>query len=381
VQRRIQRGTLKRLDRSYKAFFRRAKAGAGASSGFPKFKGREHFTSFAFDAFAQISLKDGSLRFAGMPGALKVSIDRPLPVSASGEPAIKNIWFKREGRRWSCGLQVEVMPRANRNGLGKRAIGADWGTSVLAALSTGEMISNPRHGEVLQKDLTRAQRAVARKKLGSKRRRKARADLQAVQAKIANRRRNTMDKLSSRLVKQFALVAVEKIDAKALMNAERAGENLPAFIKRRRNREALDAAPHMMRQMIAYKAKREMSEFVEIDPMATVASDNNMTQPTQRCSLCGGLHFKTLADDHVCTKPNQPFHNIRLPRKVNAARVILHAAMGDYGTLSPADRDRGGPVPGGAKRRVAAVCLGNTESGRPLPGRRRVNPGSSNLVS
>lgn len=381
VQRRIQRGTLKRLDRSYKSFFRRAKAGAGASSGFPKFKGREHFDSFSFDAFAQVSLDGDRLRFSGMPGALKVSIDRPLPVSSSGVPEIKNMWFKREGRRWYCGLQVEVLPRANRNGLGKRAVGVDWGTFVLAALSTGEMIDNPRHGEALQKDLARAQRAIARKKLGSKRRRKARVAMQAVQAKIANRRRNTMDKLSARLVKQFSLVAFEKIDAKSLMNAEKPGESIPVFIKRRRNREALDAAPHMMRQMIAYKAKRELAEFVEIDPTAIVARDNNMAQPTQRCSLCGKLHFKTLADDHVCTTPNQPFHNIRLPRKVNAARVILHAAMGDYGTLSPADRDRGGPVPGGAKRRVAAVGLGNTESGRPLPVRRRVNPGSSNLVS
>jgi transposase len=158
VQRRIQRATLKRLDRAYKAFFRRAKAGAGASSGFPKFKGREHFDGFAFDAFAQIVFADNGLRFSGMSGKLRVHVDRPLPEvpdSETGElePSIKNIWFKRVAgkacSRWYCGFQVEIARRETRAGLGTAAIGVDWGTSVLAALSSGEMVPNPRHGEAL----------------------------------------------------------------------------------------------------------------------------------------------------------------------------------------------------------------------------------------
>ena len=79
VQRRIQRGTLKRVDLAYKAFYRRAKAGAGARAGFPKFKGREFFDSFSFDAFEQIKWDGKRLRFAGMPGGLRVHLDRPLP--------------------------------------------------------------------------------------------------------------------------------------------------------------------------------------------------------------------------------------------------------------------------------------------------------------
>ena len=171
VQRRIQRGTLKRLDRAYKAFFRRAKEGAGASSGFPKFKGREHFDGFAFDAFAQITFKDGGLWFAGMPGKLRINLDRPLPETPhekTGEMGvwIKNVWFKREGLIWYVGFQVPAPVRENRNGLGKGAIGADWGTSVLAHLSSGEIVPNPRHGEALAQDLARTQRSVSRKAKG-----------------------------------------------------------------------------------------------------------------------------------------------------------------------------------------------------------------------
>lgn len=408
VQRRIQRATLKRLDRSYKAFFRRAKAGHGAASGFPKFKGREHFDGFAFDAFAQITLADGGLRFAGMPGKMRVYLDRPLPEVIDPETGelrtvIKGVWFKRDGlrlirrqiaglpnavvvtgaNRWYVGLQCETPIKADRKGCGTAAVGVDWGTSVLAALSTGETISNPRHGEALADDLTRAQRKVARARKGSKGRLKARRQLQAVQRKTANRRRNTMDKVSKRLVTHFGTIASEVVEARKMMDAERPGETLPEHVKRRRNREALDAAPYLLRQMTGYKARLYAARHVEIDPRAKTsraASDGLALQPTQRCSYCGGLHFKELTDvEHVCTAPG-PHWSMRLPRKVNAAKVILQAASGRFGIEIPslADGDRGGPVPGGLSGgdtvvrngRTGARRPGNTEVERSAPGRR-----------
>lgn len=398
VQRRIQRATLTRLDRAYKAFFRRAKAGAGASSGFPKFKGREWFDGFAFDAFQQIKWDGKRLRFAGMPGGLRVHLDRPLPVVADPETGelrtvIKGVWFKRDGGIWYCGFQAETPCRTHRAGLGAGEVGVDWGTSVLAALSTGEMIANPRPGEALAKNVARAQRAVARKRKGSKRRRKARRHLAAIQRRVANRRRNTMDKLSKRLVTHWRLVATERIDAKGLIDAERPGETLPRFVKTRRNRELADAAPYKLEQMIGYKARLHAAERITVDPVEAVR-DGLMAQPTQRCSLCGRLHFKELTEDHVCTAQGQ-FQGRRLPRKVNAARVILQLARGGHGDVSvPGGRLRaaespgtsnngGGPVPGGLdggsnaavarNARTGARRLGNTDAERSAPGRR---PGS-----
>lgn len=40
--------TAQRVDNAFKAFFRRAKAGAGASSGFPRFKSSKHYPGFDF---------------------------------------------------------------------------------------------------------------------------------------------------------------------------------------------------------------------------------------------------------------------------------------------------------------------------------------------
>lgn len=403
VQRRIQRATLKRLDRAYKAFFKRAKAGAGASSGFPKFKGREHFDGFAFDAFAQIAIERTGVRFSGMPGKLRFWRDRPLPEIADPETGelrtiVKGVWFKREGNgratRWFIGFQCETPIADSREGMGDGAIGVDWGTSALAALSSGEAIPNPRHGEVLAADLARAQRAVARKRTGSRGRMKARRHLAAVQRRIANRRRNTMDKVSKRLVTHFGTVASEKVEARKLMNAERTGETLPTFVKRRRNREALDAAPYLLRQMTDYKARRWSARHIEIDPKAK-AGDGLALQPTQRCSFCGKLHFKELSEaEHICSTPG-PHFSMALPRKVNAARVILQAANGGHGISSShvsdmTDVNRAGPVPGGldggsdpvAARngRIGGRRPGNTEERKRSTGRRSVllTTGASN---
>ncbi len=381
VQRRIQRETLKRLDRAYKSFFRRAKAGAGASSGFPKFKGIHFFDGFGFDAFQQIKLYAGGLRFAGMPGKLRVHFDRPLPQVRDPETGelvtdIRNVWFKRDGARWFVGFQVAAPVRESRDGLGQGEIGVDWGTSVLAALSSGETIANPRPGETMADDLRRAQRSLARKRKGSRGRRKALSRLQQVHARIANRRRTHLDKVASRLVKHWGLVAIEDLTIKDLMSAERPGETLPEFVHRRRNREALDAAPYMLRQMITYKAQREGARVVAVDPKHT----------TQRCSFCGGLHFKELMDaEHVCTAPGV-YNGRRLPRKVNAARVILQRARDEIS--SHADECRGGLVPGGLEGgnaparnvRNGVRRLGNTEGGQPPPGQRGARPRSLTQV-
>lgn len=393
VQRRIQRGTLKRLDLAYKAFFRRAKAGAGAASGFPRFKGREHFDGFSFDSFAQITFDGGGVRFAGMPGKLRMSVDRPLPIATdpkTGElrSIIKGVWFKRIGARWFIGFQAETPVTEDRRGLGKGEIGVDWGTSVLAALSSGETVANQRPAEALAQDVARAQRAVARKKRGSRSRLKARRHLAALQRRVANRRRTSMDKLSKRLVTHWRMVATEKIAAKDLVDAERPGEMVPEFVKTRRNRELADAAPYMLSQMIAYKAQRFGAQRIEIDPAAKLA-DGLAAQPTQRCSFCGRLHFKEMTEDHVCTAPG-PYQGLRLPRKVNAARVLLSLARAGYG-IAPSGRlpagqsdgvsnNGGGPVPGGLdggmnsaaarNARTGARRLGNTEGERSPTGRR-----------
>ncbi len=444
IQRRIQRETLNRLDRAYQAFYRRVKAGEAA--GFPKFKGRDFFDGFGFDAFGQIKHTGKRLRFAGMPGGLRVHMDRPLPSAPRftikpgarafqagdsfsieidekgnivtkagsqncgsgsvklGDPSfrgelesgtfrliareegtvdktkivfdvltpkgvkigvaspntvwdvIKNIWFKREGRIWYCGFQVEreIDPSPKR----RKAIGVDWGTSVLAALSNGELIANPRHGRALDDEYVEAQQAVSRRKKGSKRRLKARLRLQKIARKTENRRKNTLNKLTKRLATQFKFVATEEFSVKAMMNSgkDAASKSKTAW----KNRETLDSAPYLFRQMIAYKTKLYGSEH----GLGGAKSDVDIRSSTDVCSECWATVKKDpLENFHSC-----PLCGYSAHKKVNAARVILIRAQ-----------NRGGPVPGDGKEcNCIPQALVNATRKREA---RRPRKGASSIIS
>lgn len=373
VQRRIQRATLIRLQRAYQAFFKRAKAGLGGASGFPTFRarvqtvGHQHlvgfgFEGFGFDAPQQIRFDGRRLHFQGLGGGLRVSKRDLTRVPPLTPETWKGVHFKRTRTGWQATFQVVTSIEARRmadpqlaSGRGTEAIGLDWGTSVLAALSTGRIEENPRYREGGAAEFRVHERRVARSEKGSKRRLKARWRKQGVEKRIADKRRNRFDKLSKALVTQHKTVAIEDISVSQMMDAERPGETLPEHVKRRRNREALEAAPFMLRQMLAYKAPLYGAELIVVDPKNT----------THECFWCGLPHFKELTDaEHVCTTPGLYFGK-RAPRKVNAARVILRRALSPIakGGDDTAGRGRagGGKPPNGesALRRPR-----NTSGGR-----------------
>ena len=78
----LQRWTLKRLDDAFQGFFRRLKARSG-KAGFPRFRGKGRWDAFGFSEFIGIRFDGKRLRFAGMPGGLKVHLHRPLPNEAA----------------------------------------------------------------------------------------------------------------------------------------------------------------------------------------------------------------------------------------------------------------------------------------------------------
>ena len=353
VQRRIQRETLNRLDLAYKAFFRRV--AGGEEPGFPKFKGKEYFDGFGFDAFQQVKIKGNRLKFAGSAGGIRIHLDNGRKIDGL---KIKGIRFKRVNRRWYIGLQCEVQADAPRT-KGK-AIGVDWGTSNLAVLSSGEEIPNLRFGEALQERVAVAQRVVARRKKGSKRRMKARRVLQALNRKLRNKRKNYNNKVSKRLATQYRFIATEKTHFQAMVSKR--SPEVPAVVAVRRNREDHDVASYQLRQMIDYKATRYGAEHY-----ASVAKNS-----TQICCRCGALNRTELTDKfYDCEKCGS-----HLPRKQNAAINHLNGALAAKNTAGPG---REGATPGNTGERRKARAFGrratalhhntriNTVTGRPHP--------------
>lgn len=166
---------------------------------------------------------------------------RPVPVTVRGGA------FVEDARgRWYVILHVEVAKSQISTG----EIGIDLGLKSLATVSNGEVIENPRHLAQHAERLAVAQRANNKRRVAT------------IHAKIANTRKDFHHKLSTRLSREHAFIAVGDV------NAER-------LVKTRMAKSILDAGWSTFRDMLRYKA----TVFVEVDERFT----------TQTCSSCGGL--------------------------------------------------------------------------------------------
>jgi putative transposase len=80
--------TMRRLDKAYKAFFRRVKA--GEKPGYPRFKGRDRFDSVEFPSYGDGIRLDGNRLRIQAVGFVKVILHRPI------EGTIKTVTIRWE---------------------------------------------------------------------------------------------------------------------------------------------------------------------------------------------------------------------------------------------------------------------------------------------
>lgn len=275
----LQRWTLKRLDDAYKGFFKRG--------GFPRFRGKDRWKAFGFNEFSGIRFDGKRVKFKGCP-SIKVHVHRPL----KGE--IKSCVFRRDVKGWYICFQCAV-PIEKKHHTGQE-IGIDVGLESFATLSDGAQIPNPRIARKASQEFRRRQRALARCKRGSNRRRKVKARLARAHEKIRNTRRTFLHQQSARLVRQYSVIAVEDLKIRNMVKNHHLARSIS------------DAGWGIFMNMIAYKAEEAGTRFVKVDPRNT----------SQACSGCGQIVRKELKERvHRCDCGTV------LDRDVNAARNIL----------------------------------------------------------
>jgi len=290
----LSRATLQRLHRAFDGFFRRTKAGGKA--GFPRFKSKDRWRSFGFAEFSGIRFDGKRLRFKGLPGGLRVHLHRPLP-----EGKLLSCQFIRDAKGWSVALQMKAAV-AERRAV-SRPVGIDVGLNTFAYLSDGVIISNPRVARRAERELRRRSRALSRCKRGSNRRKKIKARVTTLHAKIANTRRTYLHQQSAIIVRNYDLIAIEDLNVKGLAASMLA-------------KSVHDAGWSIFANMLSYKAERAGATLIRVDPKLT----------SQTCSGCGVIVKKGLAERvHSC-----PDCGLVLDRDHNAALNILHR-----GVLSP----------------------------------------------
>jgi len=149
--------TLRRLDRSFKAFFRRARNGERA--GYPRFKGKDHFKLVEFPSYGDgCRLKEGGRLYVQHIGHIKVKLHRPV------EGKIRTISVKKSCGRWYVIFCCNALEASEPKGDGE-AVGIDLGLKSFLATSDGEAVEPPRYFRRAQKTLRRAQRSLARRKV------------------------------------------------------------------------------------------------------------------------------------------------------------------------------------------------------------------------
>jgi putative transposase len=238
----------------------------------------------------------------------------------------KTLTVIRKGKHWFASLQVELPQPATApvHPHKDKAVGIDRGVTVFAALSDGTHIAPLSPLKAAAGELRVAQRALARKKRGSKNRRKAAQQVQRIHRKVADIRKDFLHKASTAIAQNHGVVVLETLEVQSMTASakgtlEQPGTNVRA--KASLNRSILDQGWSAFEQMLTYKLARRGGQLVHVPAAYT----------SQRCSACGHTAAQNRRTQavFVCVSCGHAEN-----ADSNAARNILRAGQALLGAAS-----------------------------------------------
>ena len=277
------------LSRAFVNFFeRRAK--------YPQFKNKHRKQSIQYPQ--GVKVVDSSKVFLPKIGHIKAVVHRELA------GAIKTVTVSKDpGGKYFASILTENGVEAPVASLNGRILGIDVGLTDLAVTSDGSKFSNPKHVAKAQKNLARKQQHLSRKVKGSNTRNKARLHVAKAHERVANARQDYLHKLSTRLVNENQVIAVEDLHVKGMMK----NHNLARAIG--------DVSWSSFTNMLKYKTAKAGKGYIEV---------NRFFASSKTCSCC--LHAQAKMPLNIrmwtCDKCG-----VRHDRDVNAAINIRNEAQ------------------------------------------------------
>ncbi len=243
---------LRHLQTAYKNFFEKR-------TRYPKFKSKrdKQAAEYTRSAFKWDS-GNKNLVLAKI-GRLQVRWSRRFESS----PSTVTITKDRAGRYFATLTLDEHRPDLPKTG---EAVGIDLGISRLATLSNGERIGNPKHLRKQEEKLARAKRIFSRRQKGSNRRERQRLKVARITAKIADSRKDYLDKVTTILVRRFDVLCIEDLDVRGLLRQKKLSKYLS------------DVALGMMLRLLEYKASMYGKTAVKVD---------RYFPSSRTCNCCG----------------------------------------------------------------------------------------------
>jgi putative transposase len=279
---------------SYRNFFASCKGvRKGRRLGAPRFRSRrDRAQSIRFTRAACFRvLPNGRLRLPRI-GDVPVRWSRSLPA----EPSSVTVTVDAAGR-YHASFVVDVADQPLP--LTDREVGIDLGLTHFAVLSDGTKVDAPRFARKAAAKLRRAQRELARRQKGSANRERSRRKVARCHARVADTRRDWLHKLSTTIVQENQLVAVEDLAVSGLARTRLA-------------RSVHDAGWSTFVAMLEYKSRRAGRTFVRI---------GRRFPSTRACSACGAISGVKPLHVREWTCGCGVTHD----RDANAARNILAA--------------------------------------------------------
>lgn len=279
----LSRGTLLRLDKAYKAFFKK-------NSGFPKFRSWKKFTTLVWHEAKGCKYIGDYVKIRGV-GKLRIEEHRPY----SGN--LKEVRLSQTpSGSWYISLTTD---HAEKRTGGVSEVGIDLGISSFIATSDGELVPLPDYFYVHEDRCRRAQRVLSKKQKGSHGRAKARLLVAKAYEDKTNAKKDWIRKLAVDLCQKYFKITVEDLRVANMLKNKKLA---PAIYRASWSDFVLT---------LEETAVKYGSEVVKVNPRYT----------SQECSACGKIVLKDLSVRvHECSC------GLVLDRDINAARNILKRA-------------------------------------------------------
>lgn len=277
------------LARAFANFFeRRAR--------YPRFKSKKRDRA-RFRIPQRVKVADGKV-YVPKVGWVRIRQSREV------DGATKSATFAREADgHWYVSLMTEFeMPDVAIVIDPAKVVGIDLGLKDFVVPSDGSKTTPaPKFSRKATAKIRRAQKAVSRRKLGSKRRDKAKKRLALAHRKARDQRNDFLHKLSTDLVDRYEAICIEDLNVKGLARTKLA-------------RSFTDAAMGEFRRQLEYKCEWNRRALVVID---------RFFPSTRMCRRCGAINDRLTLEDRAWDCDCGAHHD----RDLNAACNILDEGL------------------------------------------------------
>ncbi|MGF6765516.1 putative transposase [Paraburkholderia sp. GAS33] len=264
---------------------------------YPTFRRRDGTQSAEYTTSA-FKWNGSVLRLAKMNAALAIRWSRTIPKGAK----VTTVTVSKDvAGRYHVSMLCDDVVTARPDTAGK--IGIDLGLTHFAILSTGEKIAAPNTFRKNEARLAKLQRCLAKKQKGSANRRKAKLKVARMCAKTADSRRDFLHKLSTRLINENQVIAVESLSVRNMQSNRCIAKSIA------------DASWSEFVRQLEYKAQWYGRSLIGVD---------RWYPSSKRCSSCGHTVAKMPLDVRAWTCLEcGATHD----RDINAARNVLAAGL------------------------------------------------------